>query len=718
MTFHTNKALVIFLLLLVNIAASTTTTTPPPLFFEPSPSNSPHATSTCTSLAEESDFVEHCTQVAISSSVAVTTTTASSTTTTTTTWSSSLSLRFFKNGDLFLLEQQPSHGGGGYALRGFDSDLILGDAVFVLGKSSQHITGGVSYTDGFWTLQACDDGSCDVLYFMNSTKAGGFEEDAPEEDDHGSHTSGRRRRLRSMMSSSPQARRSLQDQGNPDGDFMCDRGVLSDDKRYCCAPSCDGVCESSIPADPMLLVNINCAPSAQSSLNRSCLYFEAPCDMRVVQKILITYTQATLDALGSVAAVQDRVDLALTRSNQAFDNSKVPIQYELFDMYLDTSLTDTTAISGSQHLVDLRDSTEAVNRAAIGGFDWHILFYRFSSLSGLCGQAITLDCQDPSCIYGIVQYNCVNLETFIHEVMHLTGCSHNPANGGGDGSGLGIGRFPYGTGYVIRTSPSITRTIMAVNAVGGARRNYLSSPDTIVDSLPGGVATQDNARVAMFTRYEHCQVDQFPNKGGDENDAPPVEATPGPTASSTELLVISNYCFHGFEETLHQTFGYRHPSSTTVCDSVGTTRVPYVSYILRAEDLQARATELVDISVEAEDNGCFDGIQVTIRDLEGFDAEDICSMNGPDSFYVGSRVTAGNIFAGYEIKETFALPSDRSYLVLVTPTEEEDDVALTCCFSMRIDESSPTATSSPHRSPLTCGEHYVGTNFGWGWGGK
>jgi peptidyl-Asp metalloendopeptidase len=203
--------------------------------------------------------------------------------------------------------------------------------------------------------------------------------------------------------------------------------------------------------------------------------------------VLVAYTPS---AAGAVSNIATTIQLAVAEANVSYQNSGINIHLNLVDSFqvaytegsntFDKILAD---FAGNSNVNTRRDSSAA---------DVAVLIINKSDYCGLA-DAIMANANNA---FAVVYYDCATgYYSFAHEIGHLQGARHDPAN---DPSTT---PFAYGHGFQHTTPPPPWRTIMAYNCAGGCPRlQYWSNPNVLYNGIPmGTAATNNNARVLNET---------------------------------------------------------------------------------------------------------------------------------------------------------------------------------------------------------------------------
>lgn len=203
--------------------------------------------------------------------------------------------------------------------------------------------------------------------------------------------------------------------------------------------------------------------------------------------VLVAYTPA---ARSAVSDIQATIQLAVAETNQSYLNSGVNIRIRLVDSfevsYSESGKTYETILS------DFTNMPAVLDRRNRAGADMSALII---NQSDYCGMANAILAQ-ASTAFAVVHYECATgYYSFGHELGHLQGARHDPAN---DPSTT---PFAYGHGFQGSSGGAKWRTVMAYACPGGCPRlQYWSNPNVLYGGVPMGTASLNhNARVLNET---------------------------------------------------------------------------------------------------------------------------------------------------------------------------------------------------------------------------
>ncbi|MEX6506703.1 M12 family metallo-peptidase [Jiella sp. M17.18] len=203
--------------------------------------------------------------------------------------------------------------------------------------------------------------------------------------------------------------------------------------------------------------------------------------------VMVAYTPAAKAAVADIIAT---IQLAVAEANQSYVNSGVNVKLKLVDTF---QVNESEAgKSYDQILADFVANSDAKNHHASSGADLSAMIINQTDYCGLA-DAIRAN---AGTAYAVVHYSCATgYYSFAHELGHLMGARHDPAN---DPS---TSPFPYGHGFQQTAKAPSWRTIMAYNCASSCSRlQYWSNPNVKYNNIAmGTAATHDNARVLNQT---------------------------------------------------------------------------------------------------------------------------------------------------------------------------------------------------------------------------
>jgi hypothetical protein len=212
-------------------------------------------------------------------------------------------------------------------------------------------------------------------------------------------------------------------------------------------------------------------------------------DVPTMIDVLVAYTPSAVAQVPDMAAL---VQLAIDEANQSYVNSQINLRLRLVHTY-----QVTYSESGKSYdtiVADLAGKTdgsmdEIHQRRDQFGADLVALIVNQTDYCGMADAIMATE----STAFAAVHFNCATgYYSFAHELGHLMGARHDPAN---DSSTT---PFAYGHGFQQGTA---WRTIMAyVCASSCPRLQYWSNPNVNYSGTPMGTATtHNNARVLNAT---------------------------------------------------------------------------------------------------------------------------------------------------------------------------------------------------------------------------
>ncbi|MBL8216994.1 MAG: S-layer homology domain-containing protein [Bryobacterales bacterium] len=278
------------------------------------------------------------------------------------------------------------------------------------------------------------------------------------------------------------------------------------------------------------------------------LFREAAADTRI--DVLVAYTGRVRSQMGSTAAVENRINLAIAEANQAMQNSNIPIEFQLARAMEVAYPEDQEAnLSHNTILWRLRNPSDGYfddvppARAQYNADLVSLWIHGAGAMGGVVGIAFQLD--DPtdathaSWSYSVVENNFAlgPYFTMSHEFGHMMGATHDRNN-----ANPGDSAFPYAFGYQHSGSVNPFRTIMAYpcNGVYCPVINYWSNPDVQYQGLPTGLSASlpnaaDNAQALRNTR---SLVAGFSNSLACSHSLTPSSLSP-PASGGTFLITVT-----------------------------------------------------------------------------------------------------------------------------------------------------------------------------------
>lgn len=210
--------------------------------------------------------------------------------------------------------------------------------------------------------------------------------------------------------------------------------------------------------------------------------------------VAVFYTPTARDVAGSDSAVQTRIALGVTETNNAYANSGITPRLRLVGAEL-TTYTESGSLStdlGAFSSTNDGKMDEVHARRNALGADMMVLIVG-NTAGGACGVGYvmtTLSSSFASSAFSVTAYPCISPNyTFAHELGHNMGSAHAPEDGAGQPS-----LYAYSFGY--KNPSNLFRTVMAYDCTSGCPRVlHFSNPSVNYSGAPTGVADQhDNER--------------------------------------------------------------------------------------------------------------------------------------------------------------------------------------------------------------------------------
>ncbi len=216
---------------------------------------------------------------------------------------------------------------------------------------------------------------------------------------------------------------------------------------------------------------------------------DTPLDTGNYIDVMVVYTADARTAAGSVTAMENLIDLAITETNAGYSNSAVTQRVRLvhtaevsysesgFDWSITLSRLQGTSDGYMDNVHTLRDTY---------GADEVALIVNQSAYCGLGYLMQTLSSSFAPYAFVVVSIDCATgYYSLAHEWGHNMGCAHDRANAVGS-----PGVYDYSYGY--QAPDEAFRTIMAYDCPSGCPRlNYWSNPDKSYGGQPMGVVYTD-----------------------------------------------------------------------------------------------------------------------------------------------------------------------------------------------------------------------------------
>ncbi|MFN7139282.1 MAG: M12 family metallo-peptidase [Limisphaerales bacterium] len=198
--------------------------------------------------------------------------------------------------------------------------------------------------------------------------------------------------------------------------------------------------------------------------------------------VMVVYTPSARAAAGGTSAIQALINLAITESNTAYQQSLINPRLRL--VYVG-EIAYTEASTFSQDLTRLQNPSdgymdEVHTLRNLHGADMVSLWVNNSASCGIGYLMNTLSSGFEAYAFSTVHYSCATgYYSFGHELGHNMGCAHDRDNAGG-------GLNPYSYGWRFHGTNGVQyRTIMAY--APGTRIQRFSNPDVTYFGTPTGV---------------------------------------------------------------------------------------------------------------------------------------------------------------------------------------------------------------------------------------
>jgi hypothetical protein len=245
--------------------------------------------------------------------------------------------------------------------------------------------------------------------------------------------------------------------------------------------------------------------------------------------VLVVYSPEARSAAGGIAAIESEIASAVSLANTAYTNSQVNISLRL----VGTNVVSTSESgSFSTDLNRLTTSGDGVwddvhsSRNTLGA-DIVVLFINNAASCGLGWVMTDPGVSDDSIGFSVVSRQCISNFSFVHEIGHNMGATHDQGNAGGSS---GAYSDSYGWRFT-GASGSVWRTVMAYQP--GTRINYFSNPAINYDGIAtGSTNLANNARTLNLTR--NVVAGYRASSSSSPTPVPSSTATPPPGSTPTE----------------------------------------------------------------------------------------------------------------------------------------------------------------------------------------
>lgn len=220
---------------------------------------------------------------------------------------------------------------------------------------------------------------------------------------------------------------------------------------------------------------------------------------QVIDLMVVYTTQSRVNA-GGVAGIEGRIVNAVTKANQAYINSKIPMQLNLVKM-VETNYVESGSMSTDKNRLQYKvdgymDEIHPIRDQV--GADQVVLINANTDVCGVASVMTTVSTSFAVAAFSAVHddsvYDCLGTNnTLAHELGHNQGNMHDQA------SSTSPGAYPDSYGYRVC---GVFRDIMAYSCQGEVRIPYFSSSDPTLTyaGQPIGVAgSADTARSMAAT---------------------------------------------------------------------------------------------------------------------------------------------------------------------------------------------------------------------------
>ncbi|MDP7012088.1 MAG: M12 family metallo-peptidase [Verrucomicrobiota bacterium] len=215
--------------------------------------------------------------------------------------------------------------------------------------------------------------------------------------------------------------------------------------------------------------------------------------------LMVVYTPGAAKMFGGEKGIKARVNVAVSRSNKAFSDSKIKASLNLVHAgqvnYTSDGKMSDDLMNVSIRKTELKKQVAKLRKKYKADL---ITLVTEKAPGNVAGLGFLLNRKSPSPQWGfnVVAGRALYYSVLAHECGHNLGCTHDKSNSGCkpmDDYGYGW-RFHASDGKNTRQY----RTIMAY--APGNRIGYFSNPNVKYNGVPTGVANQaDNARVINIT---------------------------------------------------------------------------------------------------------------------------------------------------------------------------------------------------------------------------
>lgn len=254
--------------------------------------------------------------------------------------------------------------------------------------------------------------------------------------------------------------------------------------------------------------------------------------------VLVAYSPEARAAAGSVAAMESEIASAVSLANTAYANSQVNISLRLVGT---TAVNSSESGSFNTDLTRLTTNGDGIwddvhsSRNTVGA-DIVVLFINNSTSCGLGWVMTNPSVSDDRLGFSVVSRQCISNFSFVHEIGHNMGATHDRDNAGGS---TGAYADSYGWRFA-GASGRQWRSVMAYQSQSGTpnytRINYFSNPDVSYDgAATGSPNSANNAKTLNLTRnitasYRAAPTSAIPTP----TSTPTATNTPPPGSTPTE----------------------------------------------------------------------------------------------------------------------------------------------------------------------------------------